>query len=63
METPGGFNSFKGGSDAFGGGQSSGMSTHQQQVLDSIMAYPDEQGISVHELKSKLRGMNDTQVR
>lgn len=62
----GGMNAFGGGAaitDAFGGGQGTGMSTHQQQVLDAIMSCPEEQGISVQELRSKLRGMNETQVR
>ena len=49
--------------DTLGGGHANGMSVHEQQVLDAIMAYPDEQGISIHELRGKLRGMNDMQMR
>ena len=64
-QTTDGMNSFQkpGMNDSFGGGHGNGMSIHQQQVLDAIMAYPDEQGISVQELRGKLKGMNDMQMR
>ena len=52
-----------GGGGGGGGRHTNGMSIHEQQVLDAIVGYPDEEGISVHELRGKLRGMNDTQMR
>ena len=58
-----GTTSMRGMGDAFGGGQGSGMSKDQQQVLDAICSYHDEQGISIQQLKQRLRNLNEQQMR
>jgi len=49
--------------DPFGNKPGSALTTHHRQMLEVIMAYPDEQGISVQELKGRLRGLNEMQIR
>ena len=58
-----GTTAMRGMGDAFGGGQGSGMSKDQQQVLDAICSYHDEQGISIQQLKQKLRNLSEQQMR
>uniref|UniRef100_A0A5K3EI49 RPA_C domain-containing protein n=1 Tax=Mesocestoides corti TaxID=53468 RepID=A0A5K3EI49_MESCO len=40
-----------------------GLTVLQSQVLASVRAYPDERGISVSQIREKLRGVPEKQIR
>ena len=52
-----------GAGDAFGAGQSSGLGGPHKQVLDAIVAFTDDRGISTEALRQTLRNLNAAQIK